>query len=144
MVNMASELFKDKGIQIGNIKHLSPKETFELCDKGAYIVDVREEYETVYKQFDVQNIIYLPNTILKENINQLPKDKALIFADSVGLRSKQAVEFLIEQGYENIANLNGGIVDWEMDKLPMKINPDEAISGSCMCTMRTKRDWEGK
>jgi hypothetical protein len=60
----------------------------------------------------------------------------LIILDSVGLRSKDAVIFLQNNGYTNVANLNGGIVDWDKDKLPMKVDKYCELSGSCACMLK--------
>jgi rhodanese-related sulfurtransferase len=100
---MMNDFFKNIGLQINGIIHLSPKEAYQACIDGALIVDVREEFEILAKQFDVKNIIYIPKSVFKENYKTLPKDKAVIIADAVGLRSKEAVIFLQEKGYNNIA-----------------------------------------
>ena len=65
----------------------------------------------------------------------------LIFADSGGLRSKEAVVLLKDKGYKKIANMAGGIVEWERDGLPLKTNVEERLSGSCMCQLKPR---EGK
>jgi predicted sulfurtransferase len=62
----------------------------------------------------------------------------MIFADTVGLRSKEAVIFLKEKGFKKIANMAGGIVDWERDGLPVKLNINERLTGSCMCQLKPR------
>jgi hypothetical protein len=57
-------------------------------------------------------------------------------ADAVGLRSKEIVQFLIEHGYTLIANMAGGITDWEKDNLPMIVDNHQRLTGSCMCQLR--------
>jgi len=68
----------------------------------------------------------------------LPRDIPLIVSDSAGLRSHEAMEFLIKLGYQNIANLAGGIVDWERDGLPLRIDKTEQLDGSCVCQLRPR------
>ena len=68
----------------------------------------------------------------------LPVDIQLIIADSVGLRSHEAMEFLLGQGFTNIANLAGGIVEWEHDGLPLKKDITEQLDGSCTCQLRPR------
>ena len=126
-------------LEIEGIIHLSPKEAFEEIQNGAVLVDLREDYEIVYKSFDVPNLIWLPYSTFYENYSLLPTDKNLIFADSVGLRSKEAVIFLKEKAFTNISNLIGGIVDWEQDGLPLKIDATEALTGSCACMLKPMR-----
>lgn len=76
--------------------------------------------------------------MLAETYLQLPKNKTLIFADAVGLRSREAVWFLKEKGIKNIANMAGGLVEWERDGLPLKVDKSEILTGSCMCTLRKR------
>jgi 3-mercaptopyruvate sulfurtransferase SseA len=44
-------------------------------------------------------------------------------------------------GYKNVANLAGGIVDWEKDGLPVSTDVTARLSGSCMCQLKLR---EGK
>jgi rhodanese-related sulfurtransferase len=105
-----NNLFENYGIFSGDLLHLSPKETFELCQKGAVIVDVREDFMIGYKKFEVPSVLYFPLSEINTNFNKLPIDKYMIFADADGLRSKEAVILLIEKGLINIANMAGGLV----------------------------------
>ena len=107
--------------------------------KGAVAVDIREEYELDYKLLDVPESIFISNSIFKDNYKMLSKTKPLVIVDSVGLRSKDAVIFLQEKGYTNAANLNGGIVDWDKDNLPLKVDKYAELSGSCACMLKPMR-----
>lgn len=131
-------LFDNYGFISSGVLNLSPVEAFELCTKGAVIVDVREDYLNNFKNFDVNEIIILPKSKLEQECKKLPEDKYLIFADTVGLRSKEAVIFLRDKGFEKIANMAGGIVDWERDGLPLKTNIEEKLSGSCVCQLKPR------
>lgn len=131
-----SEDFETLGFKIGPIRHLSPKEAYEAARKGAVFVDVRQTFETHYKRFDVEEIIYIDHEKIKERYTGLPRDKYLIIADSVGLHSKEVLEYLQGKGFTLLANLNGGIFDWERDGLPLKINKKEKLTGSCACMLK--------
>lgn len=104
-----------KGFFSHGVINLTPGESFKLCQKGAVIVDVRETYMNSFKMFHVDNVLYLPYSKLEKSYNKLPADIQLIFADSVGLKSRDGVLFMSTHGYENVANMAGGIVDWERD-----------------------------
>ena len=130
-----TNIFKGYGIASCGILNISPREAHELVRKGALIVDVREENLRSFKFFDVPGLIYLPKSKLAEEFENLPSDNYLIFADTVGLRSKEAVIFLQENGLKKIANLAGGIVDWERDGLPLTTDITTRLSGSCMCQL---------
>jgi rhodanese-related sulfurtransferase len=132
------DFFKNYGIIIKGVQHISPKEAFELCSKGAVMMDVREDYLNTFKTFDVPQLIRIPFSELKTKWKDFSKEIHIIFADSVGLYSHEAVDFMIEKGFTQIANMAGGIVDWEKDGLPMKINIKERLSGSCMCQLKPR------
>lgn len=134
-----SNLFNNYGIFIEGMLHVSPKETFELCSKGAILVDVREEYMNGFKRFAVENIIYMPKTRLEFDVALLPSNKYLIFADAAGIHSKEAVQILITKEFSKVANMAGGIVEWERDGLPLFKNTTELLSGSCMCQLKKRK-----
>jgi rhodanese-related sulfurtransferase len=120
------------------VLNLTPRESFELCAKGAAIVDVREEYMTSFKMFKVEKLIYLPYSELDQYFTELPKEQTLIFADAVGLKSRDSVLFMLAHGSENVANMVGGIVDWEKDGLPINTDITARLSGSCMCQLKAR------
>jgi rhodanese-related sulfurtransferase len=131
-------LFENYGFLSSGILNVSPREAFELCGKGAIIVDVREPYLNNFKNFDVPEILFIPISRLENEISGLKKNLFLIFADTVGLRSREAVLMLKNKGAVNIANLAGGIVDWERDGLPITTNINERLSGSCICQLKPR------
>lgn len=134
---MSKEIEK-LGLKIGQIRHFSPAEALEAAKSGAIFVDVRQDYESDFKVFDVEKIIYLDHTEIEKRYQELPKNEFLIIADSVGLHSKEVVEFLLNKGYTRLANLNGGIYDWERDGLPMSIDVSERLTGSCACMLKPR------
>ena len=120
------------------VLNLTPKESFELCKKGAIIVDVRETYMNTFKMFKIKKVIYLPYSELNRCYQELPEDQLLIFADAVGLKSCESVLFMKGHGYENVANLAGGIIDWELDGLPVTNDINCRLSGSCICQLKAR------
>jgi len=131
-------LFENYGFISSGILNVNPREAFELCGKGAVIVDVREDYLNSFKIFDVSEIIYVPKSTLEKNYTLLPREKYMIIADSVGIRSREAFVFLKDKGYEKIANMAGGIVDWERDGLPLKTDDKQELTGSCLCQLKAR------
>lgn len=132
------DFFGKYGFVSHGVRNLTPSESFELCEKGASIVDVREEYLTVFKMFMFEGIIYLPFSDLEKSWQQLPKDKPLILADSVSIKSREAVVFLTQRGLNNVANMAGGIVDWERDGLPVTTDESYRLTGSCLCQLKAR------
>jgi len=132
------------GFIANGVLNLTPKESYELCKKGAIIVDVRESYINNFKMFDVIRVICLPYSELIKLYTELPPDQPLIFADAVGLRSREGVLFMNSHGYENIANMAGGIVDWERDGLPLTTDISNRLSGTCMCQLKAREGGRGR
>ena len=133
-----TDLFKGYGIVSCEILNISPREAFELVKKGALIVDVREENLRGFKSFDIPGLIYFPKSKIEEQFQNLSRDRYMILADTVGLRSKEVVIFLHAKGFEKIANLAGGIVDWERDGLPITTDITTRLSGSCLCQLKPR------
>jgi len=133
------ELFQNTGFLSGDVFNLTPHQAFVLCQKGAVIIDVREESLSRFKMFDVPEVIYCPFSMLEETYLHLPEEKPMIFADAAGLHSKEAVQLLMGKGLAGrIANLAGGLVEWERDEMPLIIDKSEKLSGSCMCQLRPR------
>ncbi len=128
----------DIGFFTNGVLNLTPKESLSLCERGAAIVDVREEYINAFKMFKVEKLFYLPFSQIEQLYEQLPQDTPLIFADAVGLKSRESVLFMTAHGYENVANMVGGIVDWEKDGLPINMDLTARLSGSCMCQLKPR------
>ena len=132
-------LFFNDGFEIGSIINLTPRQAHSWCLKGALLIDVREDYMNRFKMFDVPEVIYCPFSILEETYQHLPLEKPMIFADSAGLLSKEAVKLLKEKGlHVQTANLAGGLIEWERDEMPLIIDKSERLSGSCMCQLRPR------
>jgi rhodanese-related sulfurtransferase len=128
----------DIGFMAHGVLNLTPSEAYSLCGKGAIIVDVRESYMNSFKMFNVEKVVYLPYSELGKFYQDLPTDRPIIFADAVGLKSREAVIFINARGYENVANMAGGIVDWERDGLPLTTDITNRLSGSCMCQLKAR------
>jgi sulfur-carrier protein adenylyltransferase/sulfurtransferase len=74
------------------------------------LVDVREENE-----FDADNMEghLIPLSEIPSRTSEIPKDKKVVVHCRSGVRSANAIHFLEQQhGYENLYNLEGGILAW--------------------------------
>ncbi|MCX6287879.1 MAG: rhodanese-like domain-containing protein [Bacteroidetes bacterium] len=123
-------------LKIGHSIYVLPSEVPELLIKGAILVDIRTELETEIKAFGVENVIYLPYYDLDKEWESLPVNNPLIFADAVGLHSKEAAEKMYQKGYADMASLSGGITDWDKDGMPMKAGKYQPLNGPCPCMIR--------
>ena len=135
-----TSFFAAQGSVIQNMVHLTPREALDAIGRGALLVDVREDFMIEMKVLGLPEVLFLPWSRFKELYEGLPRDRPLILADCVGLYSKEAVAFLLEHGFTEVANLNGGISAWEESGLPMNVDPDHLWTGSCMCQLKPRRD----
>lgn len=138
-LNKSDVTFLKHGFISSGFLNLSASEAYkEAAENHAVILDVRELRLTGYKRFDVPKVINIPFSTLAESYMNLPVDIPVIVADTVGLRSHEAMEFLMSKGFNNIANLAGGIIEWEHDGLPVKKDISEQLDGSCVCQLRPR------
>ncbi|PKP32062.1 MAG: hypothetical protein CVT99_06230 [Bacteroidetes bacterium HGW-Bacteroidetes-16] len=63
-------------------------------------------------------------------MNDFFKDKVILTSGILHITPRE--------GYEFIANIAGGLVEWERDDLPVKINKSEHLKDSCMCMLRKR------
>jgi len=107
-----------------------------LVQKGAIVVDLREEVETDIKTLGIEKVEYLPHSEFDNKWETLPLDKPMILADSVGIWSKKSAGFLQSRGYNQVASLAGGFTDWEKDGYPVKTGKCEELNGPCLCMIK--------
>lgn len=100
------------------IQQKSPTEVKAMLgDDNVMMIDVRTEEELKTKAYDVENIVNIPLDEFDQHLSEIPKDKTIIVACRSGKRSSKAANILLENGYQNIVNLDGGILKWEKDGL---------------------------
>ncbi len=95
-------------------KEISPKELKAQLDSGTAIVilDVREPDE-----FATANIggKLIPLSELEIRYKELDPSQTIVALCHHGMRSRQAANFLRKMGYNNVANLTGGIDRWSLE-----------------------------
>lgn len=80
-------------------------------DNNFLLLDVREDVEYMVSNLDG---LHIPLGQLQNRLAELEdhKEKEMIVMCRSGNRSSRAVSFLQQQGYENVANLKGGMKAW--------------------------------
>ncbi|MDT8402114.1 MAG: rhodanese-like domain-containing protein [Bacteroidales bacterium] len=121
------------------IPNVSPVQALEMCRSGAAIIDIRGDYLTAFKKFDVPDVIYFPEPGKSIPFNSLEKEKTYIVSEtSTSVSSREIVRLLLNEGFQPVYNLAGGFVEWERDGLPVIENKNARLSGSCMCQLRPR------
>lgn len=107
--------------QSNSVENIDADRAIELLAENPDIVllDVREYNEYVTER--IEGSALLPLSIIETSLENAYPDQSttfIVYCRS-GRRSAEAIEIMLDQGYENIYNL-GGILDW----------PYETVSGT--------------
>ncbi len=110
-------------------KRISPDELEGWRKEGKefYVIDMRNDYEYKVGRFEnsinpqMQNFRDLP--IATENLKTKFKDKTIVTVCTGGVRCEKASGYLLSKGFEDVYQLDGGIVTY------MKKYPDQGFKG---------------
>ena len=83
----------------------------------AVLLDVREDDEWVAGH--APGALHVPMMAVPMRADEIPTDRDVVVVCRMGQRSAQVVRYLRQQGWERIANLDGGMADWEAAGRPM-------------------------
>ena len=73
-----------------------------------------------YSQIRARGAVLLPLGRLNSRVKDLPRDREILLMCRTGGRSANATQFLAANGFENVTNVNGGIVAWQKENLPLE------------------------
>ncbi len=100
------------------INSISPSEAKKLIENNSslQLIDVREPWEHNFARIDNSKLIPL-REFYKNITNLKPEDSFLIYCHH-GTRSFYACAYMMQQGFKEVYNLEGGIDAWskEVDK----------------------------
>lgn len=91
---------------------ITVEELKSRIDRGdpLFILDVRNPEE--YQICSIIGSKLLPLPELPQRFRELDPNREMVVHCKSGMRSLKAVQFLRQQGFTNIKNLKGGILDW--------------------------------
>ena len=119
----------------GGIPSISPRDAAaatgpDIADDAStrpLIVDVREPVEFATER--IQGSVLIPMSVFADRHGELPKDRPLVMQCHSGSRSSSATMYLLERGWTDVRNLDGGIAAWRRDGLPVRSGPPVAGEG---------------
>src|SRR5215510_11383284 len=93
---------------------ITPKELKSKLDKGEklLLLDVREQWE--YDLAKLHGSTLIPLATLAQSLGKLSRESEIIAICHHGMRSADATNFLLQQGFPNVKNLVGGIDAWSV------------------------------
>ncbi len=110
------------------IASVLPPEAQRMMESGALLVDVRELDE--FQQVRIPGTRFMPLSSLAQTYDQLPADRPVILYCRTGSRSASATASLTHQvGLTNVFNLDGGIVEWYEEGLPISTDHVDVPAG---------------
>lgn len=100
--------------------HLPPSEFKKMKDEeDVVILDVRSNYEHNVGKFknaitlDIENFRDFPSKV--EELKDLKKKKVITYCTG-GIKCEKASAYLLEQGFENVYQLHGGIIKYGIEE----------------------------
>ena len=103
-----------------NVKDIGVQDLSEWMQDEArdvHVVDVRTPQEVMAGS--IAGAQPIPLHLIPLRIQDLPKDRDVVFVCRTGARSAQATAFVAGRGMDNAHNLRGGLVDWVRNRLPV-------------------------
>jgi NADPH-dependent 2,4-dienoyl-CoA reductase/sulfur reductase-like enzyme/rhodanese-related sulfurtransferase len=97
-----------KGIQVSEVR-----EKLETSREALQVLDVREEDEVKKKR--IPGSVWIPLGELRKRITELDKSKETVVHCESGLRSYKACLRLRHEGFEDVKNVDGGMLCWCYD-----------------------------
>jgi hydroxyacylglutathione hydrolase len=105
--------FKSKSANpnIPGVDDITPDELREKKSQ-VRIIDVRRPDEWVGEFGHIEEAELITLNHLPDSIDNLPKDQTIVFVCRSGNRSAQAAAFAKENGFTNVFNMRGGMMEW--------------------------------
>ena len=102
---------KEENLHFEGVFDIDPKELNEKKDQ-VVMIDVRqpEEYQGDLGHIPKSTLIALD--MLPDFIQQLPKNKTIVFVCRSGGRSARAAAYALDVGFKDVYNLKGGMILW--------------------------------
>ena len=105
---------------IRGIKQIGPAEATHLINhQDALVLDVRED--KAFAGGHIINSLHIPMAKVQNKLTELSKYKTspVIVSCRSGARSNSICSMLRKNGFENVANLKGGIIAWQNANMPL-------------------------
>ena len=105
------EDFCNPSLEQSSVEEILVKELNAVIneDKNIQIIDVREP-----REYELGNIggISIPLSDLENRLNEISSNGKTIVVCRSGVRSQKAIQKLQKNGFQNLLNLKGGLVEW--------------------------------
>lgn len=91
--------------------NMTTEEALSLWQAGeAVIIDVRTPQE--YQQGHIPDVPLIPLDQLETRLSEVPSDRRVLLICRSGRRSAQGTNLLRSKGFEQVYNIDGGMLAW--------------------------------
>lgn len=98
---------------------ISPQQAWELVEnEGGIIADVRDSKHFAYSR--PPEAFHLTNLNYGKFLDEADFDEPVIVICYHGVSSRNAAQFLVEQGYERVYSVKGGFDNWVKSDMPIE------------------------
>lgn len=118
--NMDNIIRVNRTGQAVSLAMMAPRDAAEMAQKDANVkfLDVRSALE--YSQVHIDKALNIPIDALGARINELSQSgNTFIVLCRTGNRSPMAADMLIQAGIHGVKVMNGGMTQWEKERLPV-------------------------
>ncbi len=132
-------IFQD--FHIEGVEHIAPQHAYELITKNeAVLIDVREMDEVKAEGIDMEGVLYHPMSAILDRLKYISKNQKIILACPGGVRSSKVANLLNRFDYPDVANLDGGMMQWKVQGLPYKVYLKISAGAGCGCGCNSETD----
>lgn len=98
--------------------NITPPDVKAKMDQGEklLLLDVREAWEVAINRLN--GAVHIPLGELPQRFSELDPQAEIVAYCHMGVRSLKATRFLLEQKFQNVKNLAGGIEAWSLEVDP--------------------------
>ncbi|WP_448377456.1 CoA-disulfide reductase [Fervidobacterium sp.] len=96
----------------GLVKVVSIEEFLKMDRQNVFVLDVRTRDE--YNLGHIDGAVNIPVDEIRQNLDNIPKDRKVVVYCGVGLRAYVACRILYQNGFDEVYNLSGGYKMYEV------------------------------
>lgn len=102
---------KEENLHYEGVYDIDPTELLTKVN-DVQLIDCRQHEEYTGELGHIPGAQLIVLDTIPEEINQIPKDRTVVFVCRSGSRSAKASAFLKAQGFQSVYNLKGGMLLW--------------------------------
>jgi hydroxyacylglutathione hydrolase len=114
------DAWENQGLPIAKLETISVQELDDRMKADAlqrpFVLDVRTETE--WHGGHIDQALHIHGGVLKDRYGEVPRDRPVAVVCGTGYRGSIAASFLKSQGYQEVANVLGGMTAWKAAGLP--------------------------